>query len=780
MPDDKALTPPIDRLPIKLILPKQGSERVVPGGGAPPKPFRPVDRSYRERLVKQVDAIREAVTPVMPRTGSAPVRVKLLTKAAAKSHRPDRLFSKETCPIVGAGQLGEIFVKASASGLDRLSRLIDQDRSERVVKELSCVETIEPVTALYRRRNLDALDILKNSPRGKTGFITRVRLFDFGPDDDQEKLVNDFLQNCRRLSVEVSPRGYAPRSYTFAAECGTTQQVEGLSAIIGVRSISQMPVMRALQPRMLGVRPLPAGLPEATEFDGDFPVVVVVDSGIESTIPGLESWVVGREIHVAPAYRNPGHGTFVAGLICWGQQLNPNLAHIDGNPCGLFDLQVMPNFDPAQGDTENLSEQTFLENLEIALKQYANRYKVWNISLGTNQVCSLDEFSPLAEQFDNLQERYQVSFVISAGNYEAVPLLDYPRTAAQLEVGRITSPADSLLGVTVGAISHIDYASKGPKQHHPSPFSRHGAGPNHIIKPDLVHYGGACSTDLSHTSGVASVNIAGVADDLGTSFATPLVSRALAQVYHHVTPVPSPVLARALLTHHARDPRTGGRVPDGEENYLGFGVPSPPPYCIECTPHTSTLVFEDTLRPGWYLEWLDFPYPPSLRRDGRYYGEIWMTVAFAPARGARWGTEYCETHIEAHFGVYEEKVDKETGEVSEKFKGLVPPEHKNPGALYEQYQVARLRKWAPVRTYYGNLNPKGHPGTRWRLMVRLLTRHGIEDREAFKPQPFSLVVTIADPDNKAPVYDEMAQIIHNRFRAENLALRATARLRARS
>ena len=33
----------------------------------------------------------------------------------------------------------------------------------------------------------------------------------------------------------------------------------------------------------------------------------------------------------------------------------------------------------------------------------------------------------------------------------------------------------------------------------------------------------------------------------------------LAQVYHQITPTPSPVLARALITHHARDPRTGLR-----------------------------------------------------------------------------------------------------------------------------------------------------------------------------------------------------------------------------
>ncbi len=221
-------------------------------------------------------------------------------------------------------------------------------------------------------------------------------------------------------------------------------------------------------------------------------------------------------------------------------------------------------------------------------------------------------------------------------------------------------------------------------------------------------------------------------------------------------------------------------MPDGEENFLGFGRPVPPSYCIECTPNSSTLVFEDTLRPGYYLEWDDFPFPRSLQRNGRFFGEIWMTVAFAPARGARWGTEYCETHIDAHFGVYRERVNKETGEVAEKFHGLVPPEHKNPGILYESCQVKELRKWAPVRTYYGDLGPNGEKGLRWRLMVRLLTRHGIEDQEAFKPQPFSLIVTISDSEGRAPVYDEMSQVVLSRFKAENLTLRSAARIKTQT
>src|SRR5271170_4467692 len=115
-------------------------------------------------------------------------------------------------------------------------------------------------------------------------------------------------------------------------------------------------------------------------------------SGISDQVPGLESWVVGRDSQVAPEYRNTDHGTFVAGLICWGGQLNPTIAGLDNSPCGVFDLQVMPNEDPGKGDTLPLLESEFLVSLEAALQQYANAYRVWNLSLNTDTVCSLDAF----------------------------------------------------------------------------------------------------------------------------------------------------------------------------------------------------------------------------------------------------------------------------------------------------------------------------------------------------------------------------------------------------
>jgi hypothetical protein len=95
-----------ERLPIKLVLPKQGKERLVPAGGSEAKPFVVVNRAYRARLQKEVAAVRQLVTTQAKDTGSAPMRVKLRTKAVAKSHRPTGLFSDSSCPIIGAGKLG--------------------------------------------------------------------------------------------------------------------------------------------------------------------------------------------------------------------------------------------------------------------------------------------------------------------------------------------------------------------------------------------------------------------------------------------------------------------------------------------------------------------------------------------------------------------------------------------------------------------------------------------------------------------------------------------------
>lgn len=166
------------RLPIKLIMPKQGTERRVMGGGGAKVPFREVDATYRQRLLNQVSAIEQAVLPQLKQINAAPVRVKLILEATAKTHRPDDLFSSQSCPIVGAGGVGELYVKATAAGLVKLKHMIEQGQSDLIVKELSCIESIEAVAPTLRRNGLSSADILARSPKKNDGFITRVKLLD--------------------------------------------------------------------------------------------------------------------------------------------------------------------------------------------------------------------------------------------------------------------------------------------------------------------------------------------------------------------------------------------------------------------------------------------------------------------------------------------------------------------------------------------------------------------------------------------------------------------------
>jgi hypothetical protein len=93
--------------------------------------------------------------------------------------------------------------------LDRLNDIIENNQSDQMTKELSCIETIEAVTPAYRRSGTEARDVLRRSPRGKKGFITRVGLFDFGAVNNQAALVEDFEIACQNRAITVrSNRGY--------------------------------------------------------------------------------------------------------------------------------------------------------------------------------------------------------------------------------------------------------------------------------------------------------------------------------------------------------------------------------------------------------------------------------------------------------------------------------------------------------------------------------------------------------------------------------------------
>lgn len=301
--------------------------------------------------------------------------------------------------------------------------------------------------------------------------------------------------------------------------------------------------------------------------------------------------------------------------------------------CAIYDLQVLPNDDSSHNSVGNLLESEFLQDLENALTAHSNEIKVWNLSLRTNKICSINNFSSLAVELDKLQEKYNVTFVINANNYEDLPLLNYPRnTPHELAKKKITTPTNNILKITTKSISHVNHNNNKPQNKQPSAFSKHDASPNFIIKPDLVHYNKSCNKNISEIHKINSINENSINESYKTNFSTPFISKLLANIYHHVTPTPSPILTKTLLTHHTKHPITNNRVPDNEINFISFGKPSNLINYLECNPWNMTLVFEDDLRPSFYLEWDQFPYPSCLTRDGRFFEDIWMTVAFTPLK----------------------------------------------------------------------------------------------------------------------------------------------------
>lgn len=757
-----------ERLYVKIVMPKQGMERPKRGGGGKIENFYPVTSALRTKLITGLDSAERLLVNVPSSRPVVPLKATLVAKALAKSHWHDALFDQKSCPVIGAGKPGEIFLKGSREGIQTLKRRILNGQNRQMVKEISALKDLRPILPEDRLNGVSPNKLFSVAQETHGRRALKVKLFDYSDPKTQDSEMAAFESRLQSKTLSFIRHAQYKGQDIYTVTCKTEADVDFLSNQLSVRSVGLIPMFRTLREARLNSRPVPDSILISETDPASFPIVGVVDSGVTPAVPDLEKWIYSRERFVAKAEENTYHGTFVAGLLVWGHVLNATHAEIGRHPCRILDIHVLPNSDPTYGAVGSITESELLQDLEQSLVKYSNEVKVWNLSLGSDEVCELDRFSDFAVQLDNLQERFGVTFVIAAGNYQHSPLLSYPRDDASSRLGRITSPADSVLGITVGAISQHDHPTSGTRRGEPSPFSRNGPGPNHIIKPDLVHFGGNIGKDFSHSLGVTSLdNGPQIAEDVGTSFATPLIARQLASIHHRITPMPSATLARAILTHNAVDIRTRERVKDLDDHYLGFGTPLDIERALECDPWKMTLVFEEVLRPGYFLEWDNFPYPESLTSGDKFRGEIWMTLAYPPARNPSFGSEYCETHVNASFGTYNER---------EEFKGQVPVEHANKGLLYESFQVKALRKWASVRTYHRLISPPVR-AKRWRLRVELLSRHGVENTRASN-QPFALLLTISDPEHRAPVYDEMSRSLRTRFQTQNLTLRASVRVQS--
>lgn len=751
-------------LPIKIFEKRKNyDDRNTEGGGDSKEPSWVLHgeelSSHASLLRSEISVIkhifleRERKEHAFPMVISTNVR----EDALAKSHRgriTSVLENDGHSNVIGMDGDDRILSLVSSEVLlDSMEQILCEKENAVVISSISGIELYQPYVEPFEQ--------------GCNSY--RIRLIDYN-DFDRNNLVRMmFEQHCLEKGIEVNSRvRFTSDMIVFRVTIDSADLLGELREFEGLYSAE---ITRPVYAELDGVaRDL--GIVEKRPDDyEEYPVVGVLDTGI-ANIPYLSNWKTEDKFESYPEkYQNHGHGTAVAGIIEYGDELNGFLTtSLSG--VRLFDATVFPNYD--------IYPEDLIENVREAIERNSN-IKIWNMSLGTAMEADLNCFSEFGMALDNIQDENNVLIVKSVGNCT--------NFVHALPKSRISQSADSIRSLVIGAIAHAKDLNDLADINMPSPFTRVGPGPASIVKPDLVFYGGNAGIvgGKMKTTGVQSFGLNGTVQGYpGTSFATPGVSRIAGELAFLLNEDFDPLLIRALLIHYAKYPGGIKMKMSDKINQMGFGIPVGADEILYNSPDEITLILRDTLEKGSFIEMFDFPYPTSLVDEkGNYTGQIILTVVNKALVDEKQSGEYCQSDIKVLFGTY----------VSEKERDIRKPTIKNPRGVDEAKNILQdslysaaakgvhpatgferectlvryRKKYHPVKKYAVDLadmtpsnKDKYLPSSRkWYLKIEGLFRDFIEQDAVKKDyrlsQEYCMLLTIRDPKHTAPVYDEVTQ-----------------------
>ena len=740
--------------PIQVVQVRSSDYRRTEGGSGPKKMFGEVTEQTRAALNTQISQASSHFSAQWQRWPSLPavVKVTLKKEALAKSHRPLSLFSSRTCPIIGSLDFGEILVSATPSGLTRLSHRIRTTTTKSATAGISTIESIEPYKVNDGFSDCEA-ETLNTWVQEKRQL--KLHLFSHSDPRTDANIESALLELAAELGIELEKITYGTRCTAFKTITSAEKINEICDNFIGLQSLNPMPSYR---PTDLELQISPIGTVDQTllappDPEIEYPIVGVIDSGVCREATHLTPWVAGREEYVPHNLQDNSHGTMVAGLIAGARTLNHGDERFPEAQAKILDVTVFEK-------GAMLQEDSLVTMLSDLIPKHPEVH-VWNLSLALSDASSPSQFSDLACFLDELHDIYGCLFVISSGNHQL--LQAWPQLITYGGRDRVASPGDSIRALTVGAIANAHKDNSLSKTDEPSPFSRCGPGPCFVPKPEVSHYGGNCAAGGTYAqTGILSIGPQNcLCESLGTSFSAPLVSAQAATLWQALDNPQSPCTPeriKALLIHSALV--QSAVVSTSTINHYGFGRPGDVIDSLYCDPNAITLMFETDLRHGGH-EFERWPFPIAdclLTSEGKFKGEMLMTVAYSPLTDNRFKSEYCRTNVEVGLGNYcEIKDEDEPGVTKYEFNSFVPPAPKSLQKLFEAHQIEHGFKWSPVKAYYARF-PNGKGFERWRLRMKVTRR--AEELPPDAPQKATLLLTIRANTPDLPVYNDAIQLIN--------------------
>ncbi|MCU6207316.1 S8 family peptidase [Enterobacter cloacae] len=697
------------------------------------EPIRPVTKELMARLKSEVRQVSEHFKDSFRKWPGVPAvaKVTLHDKALAKSHRPTSLLGDKTCPVIGSCNFGELLVSVTEDGLSRLeTKIQNSTKTKSGTLHIAVIDKIEPYICD------------KVIDHESESYI--LKLF-----DHKNRKTNKSLEESLKLFL-AELKIPEPSKHTIGGdmiyfEVPANNNIVALSNFIGIRKLQPMPSFK-LDNNEITLSKIASQrktLLPTPDTDIHYPLVGIIDSGIDPNNRDISPWVWGRRSFLGGRKADYTHGNMIASLIIDGKGLNNNTLGFPNTQAEIVDIAAFP------ADTELTLPE--LANIVITAVEEFPEVKIWNLSLGQKEACHDDNFSEMGHLLSYLHDEYGCLFVVASGNYEALPQRTWP--PQDLSGGdRVSAPGDSVRALTVGSVAHLDCADSIVKAREPSSFSRRGPGPSCIPKPEVTHFGGNCRENLDFSNlGIRAIGENGyLSESVGTSLSTPLISSIAASAWHelqlHSNTAPSPERVKALIIHSAMLERTE-QIDPKEINYHGFGIPKDNIIeMLSCKESEITFLFEVDTREGVEFGRYPFVIPDSLRNEeGKFFGEILMTLVYSPPLDPNYPSEYCRSNVDVSFGTYDYDKAQKRKHISK------VPQIKDKSELYEKYLIENGFKWSPIKVYRKKY-PQGTQGDTWRLKIDV-QRRAEQDPLEF-PQRAVLLITLRSLSGQGDIYSE--------------------------
>jgi len=730
--------------PILRVPPREQDYRQPEGGGGGgAKEIVEVTQLLRESLCGKVQETSASLSAGFTQWPEIPAVVKLTLRenALAKSHRPMQLLDRAETPLIGAAGLGQLLISVTPSTLNQLNTQIASSNTKAGRANISTIEDLSVYGSddrLGGKEGWTLYDLLEWLRSGRT---LKAELFRYSSDGIDSASERQFTAWASQLGGELLRQDYLTSQKVYSLKTSRPDLLEKFLEFPSLRRLAPMPLYKLEDIGSQAVITGDANAHDISDPDPSvsYPLVGIIDSGVDPHHSLLSPWVAGREVYVLPPDTDHAHGTFVSGLLVGAKRLNLNDNHFPSLSAKVVDVCAL--------ELTGSSETDLRARILDAVRKHPD-VNVWNLSLGGRTPGPNDSFSDFAQMLDVLSDETGCLFVIAAGNYVQPPLRTVP---PQLHIGdsdRISVPAESTRSLTVGSVAHLAVGQSAVKGGEPSPFSRRGPGPGSIPKPEVTHMGGNCCVngDATYTAIRSLLPNGKLGEDIGTSFSTPIVALLAAHTWAEVENaggVAYPELVKSLLIHSAilKSPVREGNA----FHYFGFGQPGEVMETLYCNPNAFTLLFEADVKDGMDFEKFPYPIPDCLRTaDGKFRGEVIVTLCYSPPLDGQYGVEYCRANIDLSFGTYDLKPDGKRHQ-----RGVVPLEPGEKKLLYEAKLIEHGFKWSPVKVYRARFT-KGIAGSDWRLKLNVLRRAGEAPPDI--PQRAVVLVTLRGLDDGAQTY----------------------------